>query len=40
MGMLIVEGKHSLRGTVRINGAKNSATKADGRSLIGERESS
>ena len=38
MGMLIVEGKHSLRGTVRINGAKNSALKLMAAALLGSGE--
>ncbi len=36
MGMFIIEGKHSLRGTLRINGAKNSALKLMAAALLGQ----
>ncbi|HHY15426.1 MAG TPA: UDP-N-acetylglucosamine 1-carboxyvinyltransferase [Firmicutes bacterium] len=36
MGMFIVEGRHSLRGTLRVNGAKNSALKLMAAALLGQ----
>ncbi len=36
MGVFVVEGKHSLHGTVRINGAKNSALKIMAAALLGQ----
>ena len=36
MGAFVVEGQHRLQGTVRINGAKNSALKLMVAALLGQ----